>query len=402
MHQKLFIARQPILDEQEKIFGYELLYRPSYKLIQHQIDDFHATSHTLVALFHAADVDELLMHKKGFINVDAQMLASELLDFIPQKIVLEILESVDLAQMEPQLRHARKRGFTLALDDFICTPEGLEYLREFGTFFDIVKFDMLHQNTELDLISQALKIVQKRGAIPLAEKVETQEEYEKYKNLGFKLFQGYYFAKPQLHCTKIINPTKLKILEILNIDCESPQKIANAIKNEPDIALLLLRLVNSSFFALRKEIASVQQAIAYIGVENVRKWLLLLLYAKSEPDPNNNAILQSVKVRADFMAKMAEELAIDSEKAYLTGILSLVDVVLGVCKEEVLVKMRFLDKEVEEALLQGRNIYAKLLEIAQMFEKGDFDSVQRIAQALGLKQQHLADLYYETLCNKSL
>ncbi len=401
MHIELFLARQPILDGEEKIYGYELLYRPSCP-IDGKIDDLHATSHTLVALLNSVDFDELLVHKKGFINVDARMLSTQILDLLPKSnFIIEVLESVDLAGAKPLLEKARESGLRLALDDYVCNEESLVHLEEFKEFFDIVKFDVLDNATDKEALPRALEIVQRSGATALAEKVETKEEYEELKSMGFTLFQGYYFAKPELHRTKAVSPAKLKILEILNIDPEQTEKMSEAIKSEPDLAVNLLRLVNSSFFALRREIASVQQAILYIGARNIRKWLLLMLYAKNEPDPDNNAVLQSVKVRADFMAKMAEALGLDSEKAYLTGILSLVEVMLGVSKEEALAKMRFLDKEVEEALLRGSNAYAKLLAIAQNFEKGNFDELKSVA-ALGLEQQRLADLYCETLCNKSL
>ena len=401
MHTELFLARQPILDGEEKIYGYELLYRPSCP-IDGKIDDLHATSHTLVALLNSVDFDELLVHKKGFINVDARMLSTQILDLLPKSnFIVEVLESVDLTSAKPLLEKARESGLRLALDDYVCNEESLAHLEEFIEFFDIVKFDVLDGATDKEALPRALEIVQRSGATALAEKVETKEEYEELKSMGFTLFQGYYFAKPELHRTKAVSPAKLKILEILNIDPEQTDKVSEAIKSEPDLAVNLLRLVNSSFFALRREIASVQQAILYIGARNIRKWLLLMLYAKNEPDPDNNAVLQSVKVRADFMAKMAEVAGLDSEKAYLTGILSLVEVMLGVSKEEALAKMRFLDSEVEEALLRGSNAYAKLLAIAQSFEKGNFDELKSAA-TLGLEQQRLADLYCETLCNKSL
>ncbi len=402
MHTELFLARQPILDEKEKIYGYELLYRPS-KPIQGAIDDLHATSHTLVALLNSVDFDELLVHKKGFINVDARMLSTQILDILPKSnFIVEVLESVDLASAKPLLEKARENGLRLALDDFVCNEKSLAHLEEFIEFFDIVKFDILDKDTDKATLPGALEIVRKSGAVPLAEKVETKEEYEELKNMGFTLFQGYYFAKPQLHRTKTVSPAKLKILEILNIDPDQTQKITEAIKSEPDLAVTLLRLINSSFFALRRQISSVQQALLYIGVQNLRKWLLLMLYAKNEPDPDNNAVLQSVKVRAEFMSKMAEAVGLDSEKAYLTGVLSLVETMLGMSKEEALAKMRFLDKEVEEALLQGTNSYAQLLQVARAFERGAFEESSHNIASLQLKREVLADLYCETLCNNSL
>ncbi len=402
MHTELFLARQPILDQKERIYGYELLYRPSTPGSL-RVDDMQATSHTLMALLHSADFDELLMGKKGFINVDARMLSTQILELLPkEQFVVEVLESVDLKSAKPLLQKARQDGFCLALDDFVCDASTLKELEEFVEFFDIVKFDILDPRSDADMLPQALEILHRHGVRPLAEKVETQESYHQLKNMGFELFQGYYFAKPQTSSTKAPNPTKLKILEILNLDPERVEEIAQAIKSEPDLAVTLLRLINSSLFALRRPVGSVQQAVLYLGIHNLRKWLLLMLYAKNEPDPQNNAILQSVKVRAEFMSKMAQECGADSEKAYLTGVLSLIEVMLGMSKEEALAKMQFLDNEVEEALLGGQNIYAKLLQIAEAFERGEFTKLQESAEALGLSSDRLGDLYCEILCRKAL
>ncbi len=403
MHTELLLARQPILDKEERIYGYELLYRSSHSLANQKFDDMQATSHTLMALLHSVDFDDLLMGKKGFINVDAKMLSTQILELLPkEQFVIEVLESVDLTSAKPLLQKARKEGWSLALDDFICNASALKNLEKFIELFDIIKFDMLDPRNDPSTIAQALGILRRYGVRALAEKVESQKVYHELKELGFELFQGYYFAKPQLHATKTINPTKLKILEILAIDPNQTDRIVQALKEEPDLALGLLRLINSSFFALRRPISSVRQALLYLGVDNLRKWLLLMLYAKNEPDPNNNALLQSAKIRAQFMSKAAKECGLDGEKAYLSGILSLVESILGMPTEEVIAKMPFLDKEVETALLGEENAYAKLLHIAQALERGEFYTAKESAKSLGLGEERLAQLYYEALRSKAL
>ena len=402
MHTELFLARQPILDKDEKIYGYELLYRPSSKLLSGEVDDFRATSHTLVAMAHAGDFDELFMHKKGFINADAKMLTSAILEVLPKHIfIIEVLESVDIAATVSLLQRLRTQGFRLAWDDFVCNEASLATLKRFVHLFDIIKFDMYDSAINKEYLQEALTFVQQNGVMALAEKVESQEEYEDFRAMGFTLFQGYYFAKPQLHRAHSANFAKLKLLEILQIPPSKTDAIAAAIQSEPTLALNLLQLVNSSFFALRTRIGSIRQALMYIGANNLRKWLLLMLYAKDDTDPSDNALLQSVKLRAECMARLANVVGLDSEKAYLIGLLSLVDAILAMSKQEVLTKMRFLDHQVHEALLYNKNRYAMLVSIAEELERGAFENAQQDARALGVDAQMLADIYYEVLCNKS-
>jgi EAL and modified HD-GYP domain-containing signal transduction protein len=379
MSKNVLIGRQPILDRKKGIFAYEILFRMTDKEHSQVTDNLTATSYVLTILFNNFDMVSLLGDSYGFINVDESILNKDVITLIPsEKFFLEILETVDINEnVLEKITELKKLGYKLALDDYICNEENFKKYQNVFKYFDVIKFDILEKNHDFEQLKDRIGFFKENKIMLLAEKVETKEDYRKYKELGFDLFQGFFFSKPAVTKKKMLNPSQLAIISIINKIEEKNDSniIAQEIKKEPEIALNLLNFINSPFFYFRKSITSLRQAISMLGLKNLKKWLFMLLYSGISGNFATDPLLILAKSRAEIMSKLAKILGANEEKAYLTGLLSLLDVIFETKIEEVLEKIK-IDKEIKEALIQKNNIYSKMLELVATNEQNQTKTQQ--------------------------
>ena len=396
MPKEIVFAKQPILNREEKIEGYELLFRQKVDVNSLQADRY-ATS-VLLSAFLSAGYKQVLGNNRGFVNVDELFIKSGSLDILPKDdFVIEVLEDVEILYVSERLEKYKKEGYILALDDFVANRENFDKYMEFFYLFNIVKFDIQDDGLDESMVEMCVHALKQFGITVLAEKVETKEQYEKYKNMGFDLFQGYFFLKPQESSQKTLQPNKRILLELWSLGDDEFEKIVEKLRENPELSFMIIKLVNSSIFALKKEISSVREALVYLGLRNFKKWILLILYAQDEEDITSNPKINLAKNRANFLTVAAKILGLDEDKAYLTGVLSLLEELFGATKEEIQKQLPFVDKEVVEALTGSKNVYGRLLYIVQRIEHGDFTSWEDIAKAIGKSSEEIAAIYSEAL-----
>ncbi len=394
MPKEIVFARQPILDKDERLIGYELLFRGESPQ-KDEMKDMKATS-SLLTGFLSSDYPSVLQGNKGFVNMDEVLIKSGAIDLLSKEdFVIEILESVEVLHVVDRLERYKKEGFTLALDDFIANQEQFDRYMEFFYLFDIVKFD-IKEKVQKDLLPMIVESLKNFGIKLLAEKVETQEEYEFYKNLGFDYFQGYYFMEPQIASQKMMMPNKRALLELWSMGEDEFDKMVERLKADPELSINILRLLNSSYFNLKKEVSSVSQALVYLGMRNFKKWLLLMLYSQ-DGDYKANPWLDLAKSRAHFMSKAAPMMKLDGEKAYLVGILSLFSEAMGQDESKISEELPMLDEEIKRSLISYDTPYGILLQTAKRMEKGDFESWKEEFGALHIDPQELALFYSDAL-----
>ncbi len=354
----IFIGRQPILNKTEAIFGYELLFRDSLDNRAVFENKMHAMCRMLTNVFENFGVDVLIGNSKGFININEEMVFSNLIELIPaDKFILEILEDSNITEyFLNEIRKLKLLGYTFALDDFVFEEK---YLKKFGALIPLVsyiKIDLPFVKKEtLDVQVRKLK---KYNVKLIAEKVEEKAEYEYCKAIGFDYFQGYYFAKPDILEQKNIDPSKISVIKITNMLRKdvSINRIVEAFNVNPDISYNLLKFINSANFFFRSNIKSIRHAISMIGYRKLQNWLFLLSYAKPGRMNKDAALLQTAVIRAKTMEILAEKWGeAFADSAFLTGTLSLVDTLFGLPKEK-LVNELDIDQELKDAILfyEGR------------------------------------------------
>jgi c-di-GMP-related signal transduction protein len=276
----VFLGRQPILDREQRIVAYELLFRSSAgrnaALIE---DDFAATSEVVVRAFTDMGLTSVLGDCLGFINVDERFLVSEIVELLPRdRVVLEVLETVEITpKVVARLSELKAMGFQLALDDYSETrPDYADAL----SIVDVVKVDLpLVKNGQLASVVQHLR---RWPPKMLAEKVDNNEQFQICSQLGFELFQGYFFAKPTILVGRRVDPAQVGVLRLMNLVLGDVEvgAMEDEFKRYPNLTYKLLRLVNSVAFAIPTKIHSLRQALVLLGKRQVQRWLQLLLFTQ--------------------------------------------------------------------------------------------------------------------------
>ena len=373
---KIFIGRQPILDRQKKTFGYELLFRSSNIQSANVEDNMKATASVMVNALNNIGITKLIGDKKGFINVDENVLASGITDLLPKKTtILELLETVQVDEAVLDLcRNARREGYQIALDDYIHNS-----LSEILHIASYVKIDiMATERGEIVRIYKDLK--QYLHLKFLAEKVETNDDFEFCYNLGFDYFQGYFFAKPSIVSAKSISPAQLVLLDLSRRLAKEEDFfiIEKVFRQNPELHIKLLQFINSAAFYTAQKIASIGQSIALLGYRNLQKWVTLLLFAGEGYDMKSTPLFERAVLRGRIMELLAQRITKDistADTAFITGVLSLIDTLFQSPLEGILKELN-LSEEINEALLHREGLLGNLVSIIEGLEKEKYDELQ--------------------------
>jgi EAL and modified HD-GYP domain-containing signal transduction protein len=377
----IFLGRQPILDREQSIVGYELLFRSADTLHANIGDQANVDSFVISNVLSNFGIQEVLGKHKGFINVTGALLMSDLLEILPrEQTVIEILETVELSDaLLHRCRELKEQGFTLALDDNLYHPD-YEPLYE---IVDIVKIDVLQ--VPADSLKQMVDLLSNRGLTLLAEKVETIEQYHFCLDLGFDLFQGYYFARPAVLNKRKVDVSGFALLKLLELICRDAEitEIEEAFKHNPNLTYNLLRLVNSVVIGMKEKIRTLRHALVVLGMQQLKRWIQLALFASDKTGAVGNPLLESAATRGRLMEILVKEWGPGpqdqdySESAFMTGVLSLVDVLLGTPMEKILAQLN-LAEEVRLALLERKGALGSLLLLTEKLENLDFAEVSQL------------------------
>jgi len=390
--QTFFLGRQPILDARQEIVGYELLFRSSEKNLSEFESQSQACMSVISSTLSGFGFSEVLGDKLGFINVTEDVLLSELVEILPkEQTVLELLETVQLNdETRNRCLELTARGYRIALDDHVYGVEHLQIYR----FVDIIKIDVLE--TYPDKLPGIVTNLRQFPIRLLAEKVETREQFTDCLEMGFTLFQGYFFARPVVLQHKGLEPSKIAMLRLMRNLHENADfdRIEDDFRSAPDLSFNLLKLVNSVCIGLREKIRGLRHAIIILGLDKLRRWVQLAIFASSDSRGVNNPLMELAAVRGRLMELLLMErhgLPRSNERveaAFMTGILSLVDVLLDT-SIDVIVKELGLSDEISAALLKREGELGLLLVLAEKVEQSSLDDVQNMIEHTGISLNNL-------------
>jgi EAL and modified HD-GYP domain-containing signal transduction protein len=396
----IYLARQPIVDVNKELVGFELLFRSTERNVADESDNVFATSTVIANAFTEIGLDQVIGEVVGFINVDTDFLFSDLIEALPaSRIVLELLESTIADERTiTRVGELRKRKYRVAIDDFIGNFDDLDGLL---SSVDIVKIDF-RQLDEL-LIPVIVELLSKHRVTLLAEKVETPAQFRQARDLGITLFQGYHFAHPEILTAKRAKPAKLALLRLLSLamDEAETRDIEEEFKHHPSLTVNLLRLVNSAALGRRQVVTSLRHALVLLGRRQLRVWLQLLLYTADRANRSlNSPLLQLAAARGKLMEQLAAKQAGTQgalkDLAFMTGILSLMDVLLEMPLADVLAELN-VPVPVEAALLRREGELGALLALTEQLEKDDSAGVTASLHKLSgvVKEGELMSLQLE-------
>jgi EAL and modified HD-GYP domain-containing signal transduction protein len=368
---EFFLARQPILNRDQNLIAYELLFRGAAHGAANVIDDLSATA-SVMAHVSELGLENVVGESLGFLNIDAAVLMSDFISFLPaDKVILEILETVKVTpEILARVEELVKAGYTFALDDVIADSADIQQLLP---LIQIIKIDIMGMDKgDLLGLSRQFKLTNKKM---LAEKVETLEEFELCMQLGFDYFQGYYFAKPVILSGKKLTPSQLSILQLINqiiADAETAE-IERTIKTDASLGLNLLRLVNSPGIGATQRIETLNQAVMILGRVQLQRWLQILLYANhGKSSTITSPLLMLASTRGKLLELMAQKLKPGNrsvaDKSFTVGIMSLMDALFGQPMEKILEQIAVAE-EVRDALLFRKGTYGDMLKLAEYVER---------------------------------
>ena len=383
--EEIFIGRQPILGRSHELFAYELLFRNGRQNDSAEVhDDLLASASVISHAFADLGVEQALGPYKGFINCDASLLLSDLLEALPSdKIVLEVLETVQVTpEIVERCRALKELGYTLALDDFVNFESRFKPLLD---LVEIVKVDLM--SLDAAGLAATTRELRKWPLKLLAEKVESRELADSCHGLGYSYFQGYYFAKPTIIAGKKLGHSQLSLMRLLGLVLEDAETtlLESLLKGEPGLTINLMRLTNSAAAGVRTKVTSIRHAISLLGRRQLQRWLQLLLYTNPSGNQVVSPLLQLAASRGRLMELLAGKLHPGrgelEDLAFMTGIMSLMPTLMSVSLEEILRGLEF-PGVVRQALEARSGELGTLLMLTEVLEVGDGPACSEIAHQL--------------------
>lgn len=400
MSESLYFARQPILDLHGNTYAYELLYRTSSDHFFEPIKNGRlATAQVLVYALNLAGLNKTLGETFAFVNIDEELLMDEMLFSIPkEQFVLEILENVVINErIIERIKELKEHGYRFALDDADCSKEYIINFQPIFEYVDIVKLDILTLQEEN--LPKFLALFKRFKLKILAEKVETQEEFDKYKALGCDYFQGYFFARPDIIENKAIDPAQLLILRLIrHLQSESAtDEICHTFEQNAALTLQLLRFVNSAAFGFRASIKSIRQAILLLGPNQLKSWLLLISYANPSKGIQGlqNPLLTLAQTRSNMMQTFCKGIYKHTcsktvlEKSAFIGLLSLIEALMHAPIQDILNELN-VDEEIIQTLVYNTGELGKILQLVCAVERFDTQCVDEVLDTLPLSREEFS------------
>ncbi|MGD8561098.1 MAG: HDOD domain-containing protein [Desulfarculaceae bacterium] len=382
------------MNEKLGVYGYELLFRSGVENFFHQQDGDQASSRVIADSLLLFGMEALTHGSKAFINFTRRLLLEKYALNLPRSLtVVEILETVEPeTPVLEACRILKQKGFKLALDDFVQRPDYAPLLE----MADIVKVDFLESDgQEQQRLAETLL---PQGIVLLAEKVETQEEFNRALSMGYTLFQGYFFSKPVIVARKDLPSSKLHYLRLLkeintaHMDFDSLSRLVGA---DASMSYKLLKYINSVAFGVRQQVNSLKQAVTLLGENQIRQWAsLLAVYNLGDDKPAE--LMATAVIRARFSELLAAEagLASRAPDLFLIGLFSLLDAMLGRPQAEILEELNLAD-DVSAALLKKEGRLALVLELVKSYERGRWEEVNQACASLGLDKDQLSEQYLQ-------
>jgi len=382
----IFIGRQPIYDRKLGVYAYELLFRTADMNAADITDGDQATSNVIINTFLELGLDNIVSNHLAFINLTRSFFVNEHSISLPKdRVVLELLEDIEADdEVVAGVKRLSDQGYTIALDDFIYH----ESLKPLVKLANIIKIDIMALNR--DEVRDHVQALRTHSLSLLAEKVETQEEFDFCMELGFDYFQGYFLAQPKVIRGQRLPNNRLAILKLLGRLQDpdiTPQQLEDLIAQDIAFSYRILRYVNSAAFALSRKIESIQQAVVILGLKTIKSWTTMLAMSQVDNKPSE------LVVTAMIRAKMAEELALakhfEQPDSYFTvGLFSALDALMDNTMEEILTQLPLAD-HISDALLQRKGPHGEILSIVLAYERGQWDRIQ----PAGLSHAQIRDCY---------
>ncbi len=390
-----YFAHQPILNREKQLHAYELLFRNSDDNVFPNIEDQDATDSLVANSILGQGMDMLNKNAKCFVNFPLKSLQNQLPSLLsPDRVVIEVLETVPPTdEVISALASLRSNGYTIALDDYIHHPEWENNLH----LVDIIKFDLQAQSWD-----ELIELKNRFSDHPvkfLAERVETAEDFKRTFELGFDYFQGYFFSKPTVvkhRQTGSNNLTILQLLKAINEKNINFDEVENLLSSDVVLSYKLLNVVNNKLGYRGAKISSLRQAAIYLGDIEFKKFIALISASGINSEASTELSAMAI-TRAYFCDVIYKQFTKEeSSEGFMLGLFSLLEAMLEQPLEQLL-KSIPLTTEVEEALINNSGTCARVLQLCELHEQGDWTGIDSLIEELQISTE-LSYKAYATAC----
>lgn len=387
---ELLVGRQPIFNRTMEVYAYELLYRSGDGNRAVFNDADMATTQVILNTLIEMGLDNIVGSAMAFINLTRNFLVGKSPILLPaNRVVIEILETVESdPQLISSVKELHRSGFTLALDDVIT----LDRISPFAGIASIVKLDLM-QIDRMDLL-EIIAGVKSRGFRVLAEKVETQADYNLCRRLGVDYYQGYFLCKPNIIRSQKMDSSRLVIMQslaTLQNQKTNFTDLENIIAQDVGLSYKLLRLSNSGYYSFTTEVKSLRQAISLIGLDTMRGWMSLILMSSlaDKPPELTNIALQRARM-AESMARVYGQP--QPEVFFLVGLFSVLDALMDQPMAQIIPALN-LSPTIASALLNYEGLHGFILRAIKAYENGDWATVK----TLNIPDATMTNIYLDSI-----
>lgn len=395
---RVYAARQPILNSKKNIVAYELFFRnDENNFFSGSVNSYEATSKLIMRTHLNEGLSSTTEGKPALINFCEKALIDGLPYILPKnKIVIEVLESVPPSdEIYDALKKLHNDGYTIAFDDFEYKPEWNRFFK----FIKMIKFDL--RKTTFEELTPLMNLLKKKTKIKfLAEKIETIEEFNEAKKLGFDFYQGYFFCKPEMKEYTEAESDSFNVLFLCQKVVSSNinmKEISNIFENDVNLSFKLLQYINSGIHPLRSKIGSINQALTYLGQDETRRFVLLLA-SSLQTTTKPKALLNLAVHRAKFAECIADKvLTKQSSKAFMTGLFSLADAIFDREIETILNQLP-LEDDIKNAILEkDQSLLKIIIKVVKLFESGLWHETTKEAFKLNITYKQLGIMNAEAI-----
>lgn len=392
----VYVARQTIVSKDCGTVGYELLFRDGMANSFPDINPDEATSRLISDAQLDVGIEKIVGDHKAFINFTEKSLIEKFPQFFnKEKIVVEIVESVTPTEdVIAACTELKNQGYRLALDDFDFDSQW----EELSKLVDIIKVDI--EGLDQETLAQKVREIKTDDVELVAERVETHEQFEYCKELGFDYFQGYFFSKPEIIQNRTIPSDRMSMLQLMGETSQHPMdfdNISEMISRDVGISFKLLKLINSPLLGTRAEISSLSHALSYLGEKELRKFICLMAMAHIG-DEKPAALLSLASVRARHCELLMRGIGADADsgKAFLCGLFSLIDAVMNDTIKNIFASLP-VDDSIKDALMGSRDQLGNVLSLVLAYENGSWRFVTELCEELDMPETTLATFYSEAV-----
>lgn len=388
----MILCKVPVFDDKKNLYAYEIKYEREESNLNQMIKDLYYTISQL-------DIKKFLSGKNAFIKVHPDVIIfTDFLNLINKEVFILEVESKYLKSkiLLDKLKSLKEEGFTFSLEVSEGEFNPDTYLPAVS-IFEYLSVSLKNFNSDKE---KFISLIHELPFMLKAEDVDSNEDFNKALNLGFKLFEGEFFTKPEQLTTKEESFNKLEVLKLIRYVTEEDDlnDIAEAIKANPDISVALLKYVNSSFFYLANPITSINRAVIYLGRKNILSWLLLIsMISVAKNDMDIEAVKMAL-FRGKFMELLSLKINPDqniADTAFLVGVLSLAEKIFKVDIKTILNDLK-LSQEFEKVLVERSGYFGELLNFVINIEKNNLKEVKKFKENYGLSDKEIGDITVET------